>query len=63
MKIAPETIHDLLGLVGIILLSYGCWTWFQPLGFISGGACLYILAVIGALRERPSERDDMRSGR
>jgi hypothetical protein len=39
------SVTDLMLPVGFIVLSYGCWLAWHPLGFIVGGACIMSAAV------------------
>lgn len=40
------------GVGGIALVSYGAWLHYRPLGFAVGGALLFVVAVLGALRAK-----------
>lgn len=42
---------DLIGLVGLGLLSYGAWRAYPPAGYIVPGILLLLLAFLGAARE------------
>jgi hypothetical protein len=42
----PEIIADLAGLAGAGLLSFGCWSVYEPVGFIAGGVMLLAGAVL-----------------
>ncbi len=35
---------------GAVLVGYGAWLHYPPLGFVAGGALLFATAVIGTLR-------------
>lgn len=39
-----------LAVCGASLVGYGAWLHYPPLGFVAGGAILFAIAVIGALR-------------
>lgn len=47
------TLDDLLIGVGLVLLVYGLYCAWPPLGFIAGGA---ILTLVGLLMARPTPR-------
>jgi hypothetical protein len=38
-------LGDILGLIGVVAITYGVWLIFQPAAFIVGGACLLGLSV------------------
>jgi hypothetical protein len=46
---------DLIGLLGLGLLSYGSWRAYPPAGFIIPGILLLAVAFLGATREAPRE--------
>lgn len=46
------TLQLVAGLGGIALVGYGAWLHYPPLGFSLGGALLFLIAVIGALRAK-----------
>lgn len=47
-----DTARGLLTLSGIGLVGYGAWLHYPPLGFVSAGALLAGMGVLGALRSR-----------
>ena len=53
-----ELLRDACGIVGIGLLGYGAWLWWEPAGFMVPGAALLGLAVGGALLGRVRQRPD-----
>lgn len=40
---------DLLGVVGVGLLSYGAWLIYQPAAFVVAGICLMLIAAGAAI--------------
>ena len=42
----------LAGLGGIGLVGFGAWLHYPPLGFVAGGAMLFVVAMVGALRAK-----------
>jgi hypothetical protein len=41
-----------LSALGAALIGYGAWLHYPPLGFMAGGALLFSIGVLGALRAR-----------
>ena len=41
-----QAVNDIVGLVGIALVSYGAWLTYNPAGFIVGGVLLMATAVL-----------------
>jgi hypothetical protein len=56
MAVSHEQRLDLtrFGLVigGIGLLGYGAWLHYPPLGYVTGGAALLVVVLIGLWRSR-----------
>ncbi|MCW2243588.1 hypothetical protein [Azospirillum canadense] len=51
-SVAMEAARLVLAVVGVGLIGYGAWLHYPPAGFIAGGALVFAMALIGALRAR-----------
>ncbi len=40
-----KTVIDVVGILGLGLLSYGCFLYSKPLGFVTPGALMLLFAV------------------
>lgn len=47
-----RAVRDLSGLAGIGLTAYGMWLWWEPAGFVAGGALLFGLSALASVRAR-----------
>jgi hypothetical protein len=47
-----DTVRGVSAAAGVGLVGYGCWLHYEPLGFIVGGALLFVMGVVAALRAR-----------
>lgn len=54
MQITQQTVRELAGAAGAVVMGYGAWLHYAPLGFIVGGGAVLALAILGTLRQRPS---------
>ncbi|MDF2621761.1 MAG: hypothetical protein K0S00_4420 [Xanthobacteraceae bacterium] len=52
LDIALDATRLALAAAGAILVGIGGWLHYPPLGFAAGGAMLYAVAVIGALKAK-----------
>lgn len=48
-------VADVLLVTGAALVSYGAWVWFEPAGYITGGALL-LAGGLGAARAEAMAR-------
>lgn len=44
-------LHDVIELVGLVLVCVGCFLWWLPLGFIISGASLVLLGIATGRKE------------
>ncbi|CAO3445762.1 Phage protein [Azospirillum argentinense] len=49
---AMDRARLFLALGGVALIGYGAWLHYPPAGFITAGALLFGVAVVGAVRAR-----------
>jgi hypothetical protein len=50
--LVPGIVRDFAGLSGAVLVSYGAWLVYPPLGFIVGGSLMIAGALLLALGSR-----------
>ncbi|MFP5513339.1 hypothetical protein TSH7_01300 [Azospirillum sp. TSH7] len=50
--VAMDAARLVLAVVGAGLIGYGAWLHYPPAGFVSSGALVFAVAVIGAMRAR-----------
>ena len=49
-SVVAENADGIIFLASLLIFSYGCWLWFEPLGFMATGGVICSLMVIQRLK-------------
>lgn len=49
-SVVAENADGIIFLASLLTFSYGCWLWFEPLGFMAFGGVICSLIVVHRLK-------------